>query len=1311
MRHAAKVIGIMLSLGLLPVFTGWNTAHADVIVTASNAGGLTLSYRAENISTDSLQVDGKAFLRFSCEGHTGSGSIGAPYLPARTVLFAAPSGSLPTVEVSVHSRRIMSGVTVAPRPELTDDGSGFTREVYRTDPVHYAMSGYQPSSFALLGAGHERDSVTFWELKLSPILFDAHISTATIADSLTVTVSWSGSVAGLEASSRVPGDVLNRSMVISDSPVRPKSLGRETNPFATGDWYKIAVSDSGVYSVTASELAKSGFPVGTVRVGEVRVYYGGGKVLPTTPGPVSDAAFREIAIKIRDINGDGYFGQEDSFLFYGESLSRLILSPDGKAVTFQNHPYSKTNFYWLTRSSEGTPVRMETRSQTPADTLPVRSTYREKIHIERETNLEYGESGIEWYWDSVKGTSSKAFSFNTPGGVPGDSVRIAVNFLNPTVQKGGSSIAPLHDLEIHINDIGPFRHYNPALATSRFTVTVPGALAENGNLLKIRRTTGDPVDAILLDWLEVEYNRTLKYSAGGVEFRVMGSGAPERLLLSAAPHGDLLVFDTTDPYRVVEYTGKLFDASTQTFSFRADLTDGRYTQFLVCDTGNYRKAASITRKGRTDLRNPNNSAEYLILTPKNFMGEANRLAQWRGRDSSADPLRTKVVDVEDIYDEFGWGVYDPTSIRDYLQYLHEYGQPQLKYCCFMGDTTYKFKNINASQTSKNWIPTYTRKTITTDDYFTWFDTSLRPYIAIGRLCVNTAEESKLLVNKIIDYEQNPEQGPWRNRVLLIADDTTGQDGKGDELDFTLNIEQFDRMSYIPQNMERIKIMGVEYPMVNLQKPDETEDLLEAFNDGSVLALYIGHGNKTLLAHEHILVGARDIERINNAGRQPLFFIASCSVGNFDRIDFTSLAEMLHLRNGGGCIGVVAATRETYNSSNNDLAEQFYHYLFNTDANPEHRIGFAMQQAKRSVANHDFETNFAELYILFGDPGLRLSAPRYTVATSTPTTLHQLGKTPVAGSISDNGRTVPFNGTLHITARGPIQRKQYITHRGSNLYYTMPGKVFFRGNVPIGESGFSAAFVVPKDVESGTTDSRVMLFAEGENNAASGIVDKIAVAGLDPNAPEDTAGPEILVSFDGKPFEDGDFVKRQPVLSATLSDPSGINVYGNRGHNVTVTIDNSDMFVLTDKVTAAGGYATATVDFHLPQLVPGEHTLVISAYDTYNNVTKKEVTLNVVGSDTGDVAIRELLNYPNPMRTEGTTFTFSLTDDAGSADIKVYSQSGRLVDTIRFSAGYGFNRVFWKPASEIANGVYFYKLTVRSLNGRKSTKTEKLIVMR
>ncbi|MHB9029310.1 MAG: type IX secretion system sortase PorU, partial [Candidatus Latescibacterota bacterium] len=643
---------------------------------------------------------------------------------------------------------------------------------------------------------------------------------------------------------------------------------------------------------------------------------------------------------------------------------------------------------------------------------------------------------------------------------------------------------------------------------------------------------------------------------------------------------------------------------------------GKYSRFIFCESGSYRKVVSVARKTRSDLRNPGNGADYVVIAPKAFLGEAKKLAEWRSRDSAVDPLRAISVDAADIYDEFAWGVYDPTAIRDYLKYLHEDCEPSLRYCCLIGDTTFKYKNISTSQTSKNWIPTFTFETISTDDFFTWFDTTRKPAIAIGRFCVNTMEEAKTTIAKTIDYERNPERGLWRNRALLIADDELNSNGIGQEKEFTEDIEKYDRQLYIPQSMERMKLLMIEYPLINFRKPDATDALLKLFNEGSLISHYIGHGNKDLLAHEHILVGSRDIERFNNGGRQSVFFIASCSVGSFERIDYTSLAEILHLRVEGGCVGVIAASRETFNYSNKQLSLEYYLNLFNTKTNPENRIGFALRNAKRMYFDSDIHENFSNRYIIFGDPAQRLAVPRYSLAAAPVDSLLRLQKTNIQGSARDGNNPVPYTGTLHVTARGPIIHKRYVVNAGWYVDYTIPGKVFYRGEIPISGNSFTTSLVVPKDVVSDTRESRIFLFADGGGKDASGIIDNLGIGGIDPNAPDDTGGPDIKLSFDGKTFEDGDYVKRRPTLSALITDPSGINIYGNRGHNLTITLDRSEVFVLTDLVKFVGGHSTAALEYPLPQLSPGVHILEMSAYDSHNNVTKKEVKLNVVGSETG-----------------------------------------------------------------------------------------------
>jgi hypothetical protein len=1288
---------------------------SDITVKSSTAERLELSYRPGALSESTISANGKTYTLYQYDNHRFSSIVGAPCLPVKTILFAAPKGNTPVVAISGLSKSTLPGIILAPRPKLVRDKSGMTDEIYSEDPSSYSLSGFHPSNYAILGDPVSVGSLTIWSLSFYPVLYDAYAKAVSAADSFDVSIVLGGVPGKVPFAVNIPESVLNRDAFLAPSGAeRPvfKTAIESQSPFSKGDWYRIAISESGMYSISGVDLDSAGLPAGSIKFKDIHMYYGGGKVISLIPHDLTNSDFREIHIKVKDLNNNGFMDFSDSIIFYGESLSRFIAKTDSTDIYFQNHPYSKNNIYWLTISSGQAPDQMSTVGETPSDTIAPRTTYREKLHFENDYALAAPESGIDWYWSGIS-NSTKGFSFLTPGWTAGDSTIIRIGFLNDP-----STILP-HVFEFLVNDNGPYDYKMPPVYDWSCQFFSMKELTQS-NQLKIRELSGDPLNPAFMDWFEVEYTRTLEYLDNGFEFFIKGAGNPVKLTVSKVMRPNVEIYDTTDSYKVNEVAGS-YDSENHTLTLQMTLPGSVFSRLTFCEPTSYKRISSIARKNQSDLRNPSNGANYIAISHQNFMDDAKRLAAWRAQDSTIEPLKSMAVNVTDVYDEFAWGVYDPAAIRDFLTYAWKNYNPGVSYCCLIGDTTYKYKNIASSQSSKNLIPTFSYLNMTSDDFYTWTDETFTPSLSIGRLCVNTVEEAKTLISKIIDYEKNPEMGKWHDRMLLVADDEINDVSKpaGTESEFTVASEILDTQNYIPQNIERVKLYEIEYPLKNFQKPDATEAFLKIFNDGNLIANFFGHGNRDLITHEHLLVGPRDIERVNNGPRQPLFFFASCEVGSFDRVDYTSLAELLHLRKEGGCIAVIAAANQTYQSDNAELTRAFYPNLFNSLTNPEFRIGTALKKAKSTKNDFNISSDFARKitgnyfnrYVLFGDPATRLMIPRYAVSASAADTLYRLQKVDIPGEVKNGSTPVRYKGTLSVEARGPIINKRYVMAVGRAINYTGPGKLFYNGDISISGDSFTTGFVVPKDITGENGDSRIAFFATGDAKEASGLLEHRSIGGLYPGAPSDETGPEIKLSFNGKVFKSGDYVRRQPTLQAVITDPSGINIYGERGHNITFTLDKSDITVITDQLNFKNGYTTGTIEYMLPVLSPGEHTFEMSVYDTYNNVSKFDAKMFVVGSETGDITIQNLLNYPNPMKTGGTTFTFSLTDDAGYADIKVYSQSGRLVEKVQFSAGYGFNQIFWRPSADIANGVYFYKLTVRSLNGRKASKIEKLVVMK
>ena len=109
--------------------------------------------------------------------------------------------------------------------------------------------------------------------------------------------------------------------------------------------------------------------------------------------------------------------------------------------------------------------------------------------------------------------------------------------------------------------------------------------------------------------------------------------------------------------------------------------------------------------------------------------------------------------------------------------------------------------------------------------------------------------------------------------------------------------------------------------------------------------YLGHGTYDRLSHEWMFFLSRDLDKLKNGGRLPLFFTAASQVGVFDDPVRISTPEALLLKEDGGVIGMICATRIGYHHTNVQLANQFYWQMYHTGR--EHvPIGLALTEAKQ-----------------------------------------------------------------------------------------------------------------------------------------------------------------------------------------------------------------------------------------------------------------------------------------------------------------------------------------------------------------------------
>ncbi len=201
---------------------------------------------------------------------------------------------------------------------------------------------------------------------------------------------------------------------------------------------------------------------------------------------------------------------------------------------------------------------------------------------------------------------------------------------------------------------------------------------------------------------------------------------------------------------------------------------------------------------------------------------------------------------------------------------------------------------------------------------------------------------------------------------------------------------------------------------------------------------------------------------------------------------------------------------------------------------------------------------------------------------------------------------------------------------------------------------------------------------------------------------------VSAKFDDIDIADGDFVSNKPIISINLDymplfpydDTTSFRFYIDGVRKYRNEIDSSVYDTVNRKVTF----------YFKPILSDGEHfiritgTNIIGNLENYGGYQKNFVV-------SSEAKVLYVYNYPNPF-TDNTYFTFKLTQVPDELSINIYTVAGRLIKKLKAEGSelnIDFNKIYWdgkdEDGDEIANGVYFYKMIMKS-NGKTETVTQK-----
>lgn len=486
-------------------------------------------------------------------------------------------------------------------------------------------------------------------------------------------------------------------------------------------------------------------------------------------------------------------------------------------------------------------------------------------------------------------------------------------------------------------------------------------------------------------------------------------------------------------------------------------------------------------------------ADWLAIALDSLRPALAPLAEHRAKRG----LKTRIVRLEDVFDTFTGGTFDPAAIRAFLAHAAAHWDPKPRYVLLAGDATY---DVDWYRPRGETMPTALVDTVengasASDDWFVaWGDDRAIPKVAIGRFPARTAEECRSMVERTVRYETEADHGPWRRKLSFVA----GEGRFGEAIDRAIEelaVRIFNE--YVPYGFD----LNMTYASAGspyLWVPDKlTDKVIERMNEGCALLSYTGHGHMDGFdalrwrGKRYPIFARTDVAKVKCGTRPPMVFITACWTGCYDSPDEEAIGELL-FEHPQGPVAVFAATRVSHPFSNAFLSKEAVAGLFGGRSGvPAATLGDAIVETKRLLVEGKDEyrdmingyglmflqdpilmqrllADNMHLYNLLGDPALVPALPRGKVAFECGPAVPGK-KVKVAGRTDavSTGKAIVTFEIARAKIRGEIApvdlSKKDSERRIAKNYETANDKVVTRAETDVKEGAFEVELALPDDL--------------------------------------------------------------------------------------------------------------------------------------------------------------------------------------------------------------------------------------------------------
>lgn len=383
------------------------------------------------------------------------------------------------------------------------------------------------------------------------------------------------------------------------------------------------------------------------------------------------------------------------------------------------------------------------------------------------------------------------------------------------------------------------------------------------------------------------------------------------------------------------------------------------------------------------------SADYVVISHDKFINAASNPIQqyidYRASNEGGN-FTTQIIDVQDIYDQYGYGINGHFYALRNLGKNFQTGWTNLKHIFIIGKgVNYSVSRSNDAARARNYVPTYG---FPTSDNLLFSDNDLYSNISVGRIAVEEPPQVIDYLEKVKIYEglssapQTVQDKAWMKNVFQLAG---GQSLFLDYLKLLGNILENNLCGFNLFTFSKIGSASVDNSFF--------QSSYDIINNGVSIINFMGHASVSVFE-----ANLDNPENYDNDGKTPLFFTMGCYSGDICS-NTTGISESFVNIPKKGAIAFIANTWQSYPSD---------HYAFGKNVFGNMggemyggRLGEILKNSLAQLPNASSagRRSFIQQLFLNGDPALKVisfEGPDYVVDYSSI----KISNTPVVASSQD-----------------------------------------------------------------------------------------------------------------------------------------------------------------------------------------------------------------------------------------------------------------------------------------------------------------------